>query len=702
MSSSSEVSCWTEEEEDGQELLGLPAQGSRWNALRSNLDRLFGAGFLDKVQAYQEGQDEQQRSQSLLQSVEGKLAASMEQARALQEENQKLQEENQKLLKAQLLAPGLSPRASGDHELAQVAAAQAEAAEAQARADELELQLKKERADAAEKLSAVHPQRRHRAEHYDLDAFDAMDADHNAEMHFLDELKAKAAGDTSSGIARLRQMLLDNRPPPATSLLESEEIRALLVTVRQLCVDKALSDTCLGPSHSQFLPLPEYLYVWFGNRLGQAGVDARAPSESKSRAAADGGCARFLHKLQGLQGRHPEIAMFLLLLDACEVDEVSYFMHARRVLVGLQRGPQLKIEVPLATAEKTCNLLIMRHADDTHALRLKTEVTQRLLNSPSVLTASGGVDASVLLAGLLAVYKEEKQQLREMLQVLHKAGSNLEGFPAIHKVRAMLQSVDPTVSEEDVLDIYQRASVADTAQRVPLICSDRGDSGDPSRTVPFALLWHVLQRHGFLIKRQRIGTHFQPDFLHESPAISRCVSEARAAWLSAKPAVTSLVRKAEKSDFECDRLWARHARQLIEGLEAAAQDELISKGTEVMFRLKRLLTSTFSAQSMRREISFPQTSIRPILQDLTLMATTVRQRDLITVEANDWCARAKRIPNVSGTSSNGSRRQTSRAVSKVASSVAPVQARSLTPLIPIRSQFVFENRTYVRPESAML
>ena len=84
------------------------------------------------------------------------------------------------------------------------------------------------------------------------------------------------------------------------------------------------------------------------------------------------------------------------------------------------------------------------------------------------------------------------------------------------------------------------------------------------------------------------------------------------------------------------------------------------------------------------------------------MATTVRQRDLITVEANDWCARAKRIPNVSGTSSNGSRRQTSRAVSKVASSVAPVQARSLTPLIPIRSQFVFENRTYVRPESAML
>ena len=122
MSSSSEVSCWTEEEEDGQELLGLPAQGSRWNALRSNLDRLFGAGFLDKVQAYQEGQDEQQRSQSLLQSVERKLAASMEQARALQEENQKLQEENQKLLKAQLLAPGLSPRASGDHELAQVAA----------------------------------------------------------------------------------------------------------------------------------------------------------------------------------------------------------------------------------------------------------------------------------------------------------------------------------------------------------------------------------------------------------------------------------------------------------------------------------------------------------------------------------------------------------------------------------------------------
>ena len=709
MSSSSEVSCRTEEEDDRQELLGLPAQGSRWNTLRSNLDRLFGAGFLDKVQAYQEVQDEQQRSQSLLQSVEDKLAASMDQARALQEENKKLQEENQKLLKAQLLAPELSSGPSGNHELAQVAAAHAEAAKAQARADELELQLKTEGAYAAEELSAVcepsgHPQRRQRAGHYDMDAFDAMDADHNAEMHFFDELKAKAAGDTSTGVARLRQMLLDNRPPPATSLLESEEIRALLVTVRQVCVDKALSDTCLGPSHSQYLPLPEYLYVWFGNRLGQAGVDARAPSESKSRAAADGECARFLHKLQRLQGRHPEIATFLLLLDACEVDEVSYFMHARRVLVGLQRGPQLRIEVPLATAEKACNLLIMRHADDTHALRLKTEVTQRLLNSPSVLTASGGVDASVLLAGLLAVYKEEKQQLRDMLQALHKAGSNLRGFPAIHKVRAMLQSVDPTVSEEDVLDIYQRASVADTAQREPLMHSDHGDSEGPSRIVPFALLWHVLQRHGFLIKRQRIGTHFQPDFLHESPAISRCVSEARAAWLSAKPTVTSLVRKADKSDFECDRLWARHARQLIEGLEAAAQDEHISKGTEVMFRLKRLLTSTFCAQSMRREISFPQTSIRPILQDLTLMATTVKQRDLSTVEAHDWYARAKRIPNVSGTSSNGPGRQTSRAASKVVSSyiVAPVQARSMTPLIPIRSQFAFENRTHVRPESAML
>ena len=39
--------------------------------------------------------------------------------------------------------------------------------------------------------------------------------------------------------------------------------------------------------------------------------------------------------------------------------------------------------------------------------------------------------------------------------------------------------------------------------------------------VPFSMLWVVLQRYGFLIKRQRIGLAYQPDVLHESQAL-RC------------------------------------------------------------------------------------------------------------------------------------------------------------------------------------
>jgi hypothetical protein len=42
---------------------------------------------------------------------------------------------------------------------------------------------------------------------------------------------------------------------------------------------------------------------------------------------------------------------------------------------------------------------------------------------------------------------------------------------------------------------------------------------EPERVVPFSMLWVVLQRYGFLIKRQRIGLAYQPDVLHESQAL---------------------------------------------------------------------------------------------------------------------------------------------------------------------------------------
>ena len=43
-------------------------------------------------------------------------------------------------------------------------------------------------------------------------------------------------------------MLLDYRKPPATSLLETDEIRNLLKTVRQICADRSLADSSLEPS----------------------------------------------------------------------------------------------------------------------------------------------------------------------------------------------------------------------------------------------------------------------------------------------------------------------------------------------------------------------------------------------------------------------------------------------------------------------
>jgi len=201
-----------------------------------------------------------------------------------------------------------------------------------------------------------------------------------------------------------------------------------------------------------------------------------------------------------------------MLLDSCEVDEVAYYMHARRVLVGLKGSKQLRIEVAMPLAVKACKVLIMRHAHDAHADNVRTDLTRTLLSSKSTQTASGRVDSGVLLASLLAVYKEEKLQVRGMLQVLHTAGASLADYPAIHKLRAMLQSVDPTVTDHAVLDIYQRCSIVDhsrntaratAASRAGLSCID--SIQEHPRVVVFGMLWVVLQRHGFMVNRQRIG-----------------------------------------------------------------------------------------------------------------------------------------------------------------------------------------------------
>ena len=449
----------------------------------------------------------------------------------------------------------------------------------------------------------------------------------------MDEWNIKSAGDKSTGIDKLKGMLLEFRVPQSKSALENDEIRDLLETVRCICVDKALADSSMEPSCAHWLPLPEYIYAWFGNR--PAGTRNLSIHTEKSRVVADGECARFLHRLLQLQRKHRELATFCTLLDSCESDEVSYYAHARRVLVGLNRSSQLSIEVSRAMAQKACSVLIMRHADDVHAEKVKLDMTQSLLSSKSISAASGRVDSAALLAGLLAIYKEEKQQLRSMLEVLHNAGDNLQSYPAIHKVRAMLHSINPDASDYEVLAIYQRCSLAGDS-RVSVVAEgkDAGVTAESGPVVPFGLLWLAMQRHGFMVTRQRIGLQFQPDILHESEIASQCSAGALATWLTVKPNVRSLVKKAEGSACECERLWAQHAKQLIQGVEKASKMKDGKICMDLAFRLERLLTSTFSAQSMRMDIAFPPPNMAPLVEELKMMANIVKQRDLLADAAH--------------------------------------------------------------------
>jgi hypothetical protein len=450
----------------------------------------------------------------------------------------------------------------------------------------------------------------------------------------MDEWNIKSASDRSNGVQKLKGMLLDFRPPQAKSALENDEIRNLLETVRCICVDKSLADSSMEPSSTHWLSFPEYIYAWFGSRAAGKGNNHQT-NAAKSRLSADGECARFLHRLTQLRRKHRELATFYTLLDSCESDEVSYYVHARRVLVGLDRSYQLSIEVSPVIAQRACAVLIMRHAEDAHAEKVKIGMTQSLLSSESILTASGGVDSAALLAGLLAVYKEEKQQLRSMLEILHNAGDNLQNYPAIHKVRAMLHSINPNASDHEVIAIYQRCSIAGDSRRS--ISGDHvefgkdvgGVSAETSPTVSFGLMWLVMQRHGFMIVRQRIGLQFQPDVIDGPATALQCSGNAFSTWLIVKPNVRSLVKKAEGSECECERLWAKNAKQLIQGIEDAAKTKQSTMEMDLAFRLKRLLTSTFSAQSMRMDIAFPPVNMVPMVEELNLMAQVVKQRDML-------------------------------------------------------------------------
>ena len=118
---------------------------------------------------------------------------------------------------------------------------------AMAKAAKLEELLKQ----AEETAAATAAARQEEHDTFDMIEIEKEEEPHRLEPVDFDEWKIKGLDDKSTGIMRLRLMLLDYRRPPATSLLETGEIRSLLQTVRQICVDRGLADSSAEPSPAQ-------------------------------------------------------------------------------------------------------------------------------------------------------------------------------------------------------------------------------------------------------------------------------------------------------------------------------------------------------------------------------------------------------------------------------------------------------------------
>jgi len=99
------------------------------------------------------------------------------------------------------------------------------------------------------------------ADNKEADTFNIAEKDAPASEHEpvdFDDWNIRSAGDTCGGMVRLRDLILDSRRAPTGSLLETDEIRAVLQIARQICLDKSLLDSsCVGASSAQCLPLPE-------------------------------------------------------------------------------------------------------------------------------------------------------------------------------------------------------------------------------------------------------------------------------------------------------------------------------------------------------------------------------------------------------------------------------------------------------------
>ncbi|EKX32270.1 hypothetical protein GUITHDRAFT_121562 [Guillardia theta CCMP2712] len=395
----------------------------------------------------------------------------------------------------------------------------------------------------------------------------------------LEEETEETLGYRRGGLTRLKDMLLlPSSSKPNSAGYRGEDLRNTLSVIRKISVDKGLCDAMpgiAGPEAS--LPLAEFVYLWFGSNAEAS----RLSSHPRTRADAE--CFKFLESLVRLQQEHPEVANFHYLLNSCTSDEVAYYMLARKVLLGASVSARTWLEVSKPVVAQACDLLIMRHAENSYAETVREEMKREILREAD--QTSETLEPFAFLGSLLMLYKEEKKEVRKMLKLLFDAGKGMRHFSELHKLRGMLQSIEPEVQDEEVVQVYQH---------VRSLMEE--DEGQP---ISFHKLWLVVERCGLLIRRQLIGVRSEPD-ISLLPRLKRKSASVASTWSAVKPHVHSMVLKLRKSNLAIERRWGRMGEEQVKQLEQLEGTE--REGSHLVDNLRRLLANLILWHSMQKEI----------------------------------------------------------------------------------------------------
>ena len=398
---------------------------------------------------------------------------------------------------------------------------------------------------------------------------------HQTELEETEETPGYRRG----GLTRLKDMLLlPSSSIPNSAGYRGEDLRNTLSVIRKISVDKGLCDAMSGMAGPEAsLPLAEFVYLWFGSNAEAS----RLSSHPRTRADAE--CFKFLESLVRLQQEHPEVANFHYLLNSCTSDEVAYYMLARKVLLGASVSSRTWLEVSKLVVAQACNLLIMRHAENSYAETVREEMKREILREAD--QTSETLEPFAFLGSLLMLYKEEKKEVRKMLKLLFDAGKGMRHFSELHKLRGMLQSIEPEVQDEEVVRVYQHVrNLMDE------------DEGQP---ISFHKLWLVVERCGLLIRRQLIGVRSEPD-LSLLPRLKRKSASVSSTWSAVKPHVHSMVLKLRKSNLAIERRWGRMGEEQVKQLEQLEGTE--REGSHLVDNLRRLLANLMLWHSMQKEI----------------------------------------------------------------------------------------------------